>query len=540
MPRAVSTEERQRWQDDNGDLVGFLSTVTDDEGSHFVRSMQRRVLDVGGLTDGQTRVLRTIMEERQNENAALIEGIRETVRRGDYPPRMFSPQHDPAPTVALTDDLPTIRNGVYTINDGNEHLTYRIHTVQRGSLQGKRIIKRKTSYGEFEGFGFLRTDGSLQVWRRFAEYESGNARYVVWAKHLLAALMASGTRWSESNLVIYRAPVPPPLDDEWPGIAVTEYQIQRTVHCRRCNRPLTTPSSIDGGIGPECADRESNRTVAANPTEAVADNLLTNPGFESGSEGWSATSGTNLNITISREPRTGRSSWTVYGTMRDRPSTDMCVEGDVYILSDPHNASRSHIIHVFNGYRWITMPMTYTGLSEAAAVCGQSMHTFAERIGSLTPSLQTAIREVFPSSYPGERGPAAEGSHQPGMRGPAGEREPFTRLGTRLRERPASSDCMVGDLYLIQSGNTYTGYVFDGDAWEGFVFTRSAFEQAAVCARQPLGIFSARIADLSPLLRMVVNGQVLGITTSSRRPRIRNTPQPTVRMSEIEGSDWEQ
>jgi hypothetical protein len=242
------------------DVDAFLTSVQDSDPTPFLRSVRDQYISRGTISERQILVVTRIQRERAEaaaNPAAEVEltGATQPVRE------------------AGRDDARHILNGIYTINDGDEHLTYRIHTVQRGSLEGKRIVKRQTAYGEFEGFGFLRSDGTLQVWRRFREAADRGERYVEWASILLNALSLAGPDWHSDRMYAVTAPSLAPLavqridlnrmpDD---SLNIRRWEIQRASTCRRCNRPITTPSSLDAGLGPECAERDADRTTAANP-----------------------------------------------------------------------------------------------------------------------------------------------------------------------------------------------------------------------------------------------------------------------------------
>lgn len=231
-----SPAEREQWRTDNADLVEFIETPANRRRSRFIGRMYESFREWGSLTEPQTRATRNVMRELQGEVIHFTDE-------------------------ALAEDAAHIFNGTYTINDGIEHLTYQVYTVRRGSLQGKRIIKRQLNYGQFKGFAFLnRTGDGIRVWRSHAEDEVRNERYIVWARILISALHersqdGHGTEDTEFEFTYAEG---------------SGYTIQASVCCRRCNRDLTDPTSIALGIGPECRNREQEAlTTAANPHEAI-------------------------------------------------------------------------------------------------------------------------------------------------------------------------------------------------------------------------------------------------------------------------------
>lgn len=233
-----SPDERAVWRTQNADLIEFISTPANQRASRFIAAMHRSFEQYGSLTDPQTRASRNVMRELAGDSSST-----------DDPNQAATP-----------DDAVHIPNGVYTVSDGSEHLTYRIHTVRRGSLQGKRIIKRQLNYGEFKGFAFLTRTGHIKVWRSFYEDEAANERYIVWARLLLIALnerFSDGYSGEDESF-------------EFTYAAGDGYLIQASVYCRRCNRALTDPTSITLGIGPECRSAEQTaRTTAADAHEPV-------------------------------------------------------------------------------------------------------------------------------------------------------------------------------------------------------------------------------------------------------------------------------
>lgn len=223
--------DRLAWRVDNFALASWLDTQGASM-NDFILSVRDDLRFYGSLTPAQTITALRLMGEAQDSLVTT----------------------DAAAEAGENDAL-GILNGVYTLNNGTEHLTYRIHTVLRGPLQGKRIVKIQQQYGEFKGFAFLRADGHLKVWRRFLDDERRSERYIVWAGYLLDILRReTGTDEVTESVSI-------------DGIT---FEVQRSLTCRRCNRPLTVPSSIDAGLGPECAQREGSRTTAARQHEQVA------------------------------------------------------------------------------------------------------------------------------------------------------------------------------------------------------------------------------------------------------------------------------
>lgn len=241
---AARSVERATWRESNSNLVSWLRTY--DGTNSFVADLRRSLSQYGSLTLNQTVAAQRVMEEVAAARVAAPEATATGPGLSNRTPNAFELAANP-------DQCPHIYNGTYTMDDGTSHMTFQIYTATRGNLQGKRIVKKQNTYGSFEGFGFVGADGSLVVWRRYREQADRSERFIVWARSLLASLNV-------------RTADRPGVDN----IITNEFTIQRTRSCRRCNRQLTVPTSIESGIGPECQRRDHERTTAAAHHEPVA------------------------------------------------------------------------------------------------------------------------------------------------------------------------------------------------------------------------------------------------------------------------------
>lgn len=232
----ASPAERLAWRVANADLIEFIQTPANQRASRFIASMSSSYDSYGSLTESQTAATRNVMRELAGERTNEAD-------------------------IAMAEDESPIPNGVFTVNDGTEHLTYRIHSVRNGRLRGQRVIKRQLAYGEFKAFAFLTRQGTVKVWRSFYEDEARNERYIAWARILVEALRERTQDAVEADEI---------PDFEFTYASGNGYSIQASVLCRRCNRALTDPTSIRLNIGPECRNREQTaRTNAANAHEPV-------------------------------------------------------------------------------------------------------------------------------------------------------------------------------------------------------------------------------------------------------------------------------
>ena len=107
------------------------------------------------------------------------------------------------------------------------HRTLRIRTQPASATwaPGARVIgllSGRDNESSYRTFGFVQQDGTISVWKRFKDSEYAKLAYMV------------------QHQVEY----------EQKGV---EFLLE--ARCRRCGRTLTTPESIQAGIGPECAKR---------------------------------------------------------------------------------------------------------------------------------------------------------------------------------------------------------------------------------------------------------------------------------------------
>ncbi len=121
-------------------------------------------------------------------------------------------------------------NGIVTIKSiaTGEHRTLRIRTQKEDSsfLPGRRIVSLLTgsdNESSYTSFGMLSQGGTtVFLWKRLQDSKAYN-----WYKRFL----------------------------ENPGRFEDKVEINFEGRCRRCNRLLTVPESVESGIGPTCAGR---------------------------------------------------------------------------------------------------------------------------------------------------------------------------------------------------------------------------------------------------------------------------------------------
>jgi hypothetical protein len=121
-----------------------------------------------------------------------------------------------------------IQNGTYTIEntETEEYRTFQVKTVQKGGLEGKRIIallRGPSNESDYTGFAFLNETG-IAIWKRFRSTQYEKLGHMLWAA----------------------------MNGKLPE----RYRMMHSGTCIKCNRKLTTPESIKSGIGPICAGKE--------------------------------------------------------------------------------------------------------------------------------------------------------------------------------------------------------------------------------------------------------------------------------------------
>jgi hypothetical protein len=123
-----------------------------------------------------------------------------------------------------------IYNGTFTIinNDTGDYRTFRIKTVKEGPLEGKRVVSLmvgSNNESDYRGFAFA-NDNNVIVWKRFRP----DGPWQAYAKALMILMTWETIPESYQN-----------------------YKVEESRACVKCNRKLTTPESIELGIGPVCA-----------------------------------------------------------------------------------------------------------------------------------------------------------------------------------------------------------------------------------------------------------------------------------------------
>jgi hypothetical protein len=118
-------------------------------------------------------------------------------------------------------------NGTITVeNPGSgDHRTFKISTQPDSAkfAPGKRIVSLLTGPSnteDFTAFGFVEDNGRITLW---SKYRTPHYQKLAF---LLEKPEQASAKWGMSYL--------------W------------AARCRRCNRTLTTPDSVNTGIGPNC------------------------------------------------------------------------------------------------------------------------------------------------------------------------------------------------------------------------------------------------------------------------------------------------
>ena len=122
---------------------------------------------------------------------------------------------------------PEIPNGIFTIKSPTgEHRTFRVHTWKQKECEtkitrsiGLLIGERNTT--NYSDFAFV-NESKIIVWKKFRGTQLEKFA-------LLVQDMLFGSHYKNMGM-----------------------ELLITKNCMRCNRALTTPQSIEDGIGPEC------------------------------------------------------------------------------------------------------------------------------------------------------------------------------------------------------------------------------------------------------------------------------------------------
>lgn len=112
--------------------------------------------------------------------------------------------------------------GIYTVEDDDGHVTLKVARQDDDAdfAPGEIIIERlvgRDNENDYQGFGFIKA-GRLIVWKKHRNDDGPDRRYVAAARVLLA----------------------------------DPQSVLTALNCPRCNAVLSSPDSIEAGIGPEC------------------------------------------------------------------------------------------------------------------------------------------------------------------------------------------------------------------------------------------------------------------------------------------------
>jgi len=132
-----------------------------------------------------------------------------------------------------------IPTGTITIRniESNEYRTFKVRKFQPADskfMPGKRIVGLLTgpdNYHDFDSFGSIGDDGMIRVFAKKKNPEWGKRSNYEWFAEMINVLVGG-----------------------FDGKAFPGYEVLLAKKCCRCGRKLTTPTSIENGIGPECAE----------------------------------------------------------------------------------------------------------------------------------------------------------------------------------------------------------------------------------------------------------------------------------------------
>ena len=126
-----------------------------------------------------------------------------------------------------------IYNGKYTVRNKTtgEHRTFQIKTQKEEARfkSGCRLIallRGPDNQSDYTGFGEIEND-SIKVWYS-KRGKNGKRSEYEWFARMIIGLVNEDETWCK------------------------HYELMVSRNCMKCNRELTTPESIEAGIGPIC------------------------------------------------------------------------------------------------------------------------------------------------------------------------------------------------------------------------------------------------------------------------------------------------
>lgn len=148
----------------------------------------------------------------------------------------------------------SVHNGTYTVqNEKRGHFTVKLHTVRKGNLAGKRLLSLLVGPNNETDF------------KAVAFWDDEKRQVYVWQKHKgpESRTVIDGYEWQklgwsayEQKLAIWADLAIRGTTEERHGFWYShDYRLLLEGRCVVCNKKLTTPESIQAGIGPVCAGR---------------------------------------------------------------------------------------------------------------------------------------------------------------------------------------------------------------------------------------------------------------------------------------------
>lgn len=141
-------------------------------------------------------------------------------------------------------------SGVFTVVGPHGHRSFTIERQEASSdfAPGRRLISLLTgpdNEADWTAFGFVSDEPAtrypISVWRKFRGEAGERSDYEKYAD-LLVAMITRGQRDFRSH------------DGH-----KHKYEILLSRRCIRCDRRLTTPESLEAGVGPECRKLQGGR-----------------------------------------------------------------------------------------------------------------------------------------------------------------------------------------------------------------------------------------------------------------------------------------
>lgn len=163
------------------------------------------------------------------------------LNQNSYPTMLANSYQEASQALRSESVTSEIKNGIWTVHNTvkGTHRTFKIHTAKNGRFGNKRFVSLlvgSDNENNYEGFAFVGSDGkSINVWHANRKNQDGSdSDFVKFAAILVDLFCNDAKKYGKFC------------------------ELKGSTTCLRCNRTLSTPSSIDNRYGKECASKMLN------------------------------------------------------------------------------------------------------------------------------------------------------------------------------------------------------------------------------------------------------------------------------------------